>query len=60
VERTRGTGLGLAIVKYAAEQLEATLDLVSAPGRGTTVTVADQRSWEDLQGPTSFWVAARS
>jgi len=39
-DRTRGTGLGLAIVKYAAERLDATVDLVSAPGRGTTVTVA--------------------
>ena len=34
-----GTGLGLSIVKHAALVHNASLDLQSAPGRGTTVTV---------------------
>lgn len=34
-----GTGLGLAIVKHAAAYHGATIDMDSAPGRGTTVTV---------------------
>jgi two-component system phosphate regulon sensor histidine kinase PhoR len=34
----RGTGLGLAIVKHAIHALGGTVDLSSAPGRGTTVT----------------------
>lgn len=38
--RKRGTGLGLAIVKYAAERLGASVDLESALGSGTTVTVS--------------------
>jgi two-component system, OmpR family, phosphate regulon sensor histidine kinase PhoR len=35
-----GTGLGLAIVKHIVERHRARLDIVSAPGEGTTVTVA--------------------
>lgn len=34
-----GTGLGLSIVKHSALILDASLELDSAPGRGTTVTV---------------------
>lgn len=34
-----GTGLGLAIVKHIVIQLDATLELKSAPGDGTTITV---------------------
>ncbi len=34
-----GTGLGLAIVKHIVIQLNAGLQLQSAPGRGTTITV---------------------
>ncbi len=34
-----GTGLGLSIVKHAAAYHQATLDLVSSPGNGTTITV---------------------
>ena len=34
-----GTGLGLSIVKHAAQYHNAGLDLQSAPGRGTTVTI---------------------
>lgn len=33
------TGLGLSIVKHVAEAHEASIDLASAPGEGTTVTV---------------------
>ncbi|MFW6066185.1 MAG: sensor histidine kinase, partial [Planctomycetota bacterium] len=35
----RGTGLGLAIVKYAADRLDAQLQLDSTVGEGTTVEV---------------------
>ena len=41
--KVRGTGLGLAIVKHAAERLGASVKLQSAPGEGTTVTVAVPR-----------------
>lgn len=34
-----GTGLGLAIVKHIAERHRATLDIRSAPGRGTSVEI---------------------
>jgi two-component system phosphate regulon sensor histidine kinase PhoR len=37
--RVRGTGLGLAIVKHAAERLGAKVELQSAVGQGTTVSV---------------------
>ena len=36
---TGGTGLGLSIVKHAAQYHNARIDLQSAPGQGTTVTV---------------------
>lgn len=44
VDKTRskamgGTGLGLSIVKHGALFHEATLDLASVPGKGTTITV---------------------
>ncbi len=35
-----GTGLGLAIVKHIVERHRGTLDIRSAPGRGTTVSVS--------------------
>ena len=35
-----GTGLGLAIVKHIVERHHGTLDITSAPGEGTTVSVA--------------------
>ena len=34
-----GTGLGLSIVKHAAMVHNATVELDSVPGKGTTVTV---------------------
>ena len=34
-----GTGLGLAIVKHVVERHRGKLDITSAPGQGTTVTV---------------------
>lgn len=38
-KETGGTGLGLAIVKHIAEQHHAKLELRSAVGQGTTITV---------------------
>lgn len=36
---TGGTGLGLSIVKHSAEFHNATIELTSSPGRGTTISV---------------------
>ena len=36
---TRGTGLGLAIVKHIVERHRGRLDIASAVGKGTTVTI---------------------
>ena len=38
-KRSGGTGLGLSIVKHAAVYHNATLELQSAPGMGTTITI---------------------
>jgi two-component system phosphate regulon sensor histidine kinase PhoR len=35
-----GTGLGLAIVKHIVERHRGTLDILSRPGEGTTVTIS--------------------
>lgn len=37
---TGGTGLGLAIVKHILIKLDATISLVSEPGKGTEITVS--------------------
>jgi two-component system nitrogen regulation sensor histidine kinase NtrY len=37
--KTEGMGLGLAIVKKTIDDLGGTIELVSAPGRGTTVSI---------------------
>ncbi len=38
-KQSGGTGLGLSIVKHAVKYHNAKLELVSAPGKGTTITV---------------------
>ena len=38
-KETGGTGLGMAIVKHAAQYHNARINLKSAPGIGTTITV---------------------
>lgn len=38
-KETGGTGLGLSIVKHAVRYLGGTIELISAPGEGTTITV---------------------
>lgn len=37
--QSTGTGLGLAVVYSAVQEHGGSVDIVSAPGRGTTVTV---------------------
>ena len=37
--QSEGTGLGLAVVYSAVQEHGGSVDIVSAPGRGTTVTV---------------------
>ena len=39
VSRIEGTGLGMSIVRKLTEAMDGTVDIVSAPDRGTTVTV---------------------
>ena len=38
-KQSGGTGLGLSIVKHAVKYHNAKLELISAPGKGTTITV---------------------
>ena len=38
-DRSNGTGLGLAVVYSAVREHGGSVDIVSAPDRGTTVTV---------------------
>ena len=38
-KETGGTGLGLAIVKHIAQVHDATMELDSVEGQGTTITV---------------------
>jgi two-component system phosphate regulon sensor histidine kinase PhoR len=41
---TGGTGLGLSIVKHSAEFHNARVQLLSKPGKGTTITVTFRRN----------------
>ncbi len=50
--RMRGTGLGLAIVRHASDRLNANVDLQSALGQGTTVTLRIPLPDADLNTPT--------
>ncbi len=46
---TRRVGLGLPLLAQAARECDGTLELDSAPGRGTTVRAVFQRSHPDLK-----------
>jgi CheY-like chemotaxis protein len=50
----RGTGLGLAMVYGTAQRLGATLEIDSAPGAGTTVRLAWQRSAGEAPTPSEL------
>lgn len=46
-----GEGVGFAIVKRLCELLDATLELESSPGQGTTVSVTFPRQYEQVRSP---------
>ena len=45
VQQERGEGIGLSIVKRLCELLDATVEMESKPGEGTTVRVLFPRSY---------------
>ena len=49
---TEGAGLGLVISRHLAERQGGSLDIASAPGRGTTVTIRLSRDLEGDGAPT--------
>ncbi|MEP6504117.1 MAG: hybrid sensor histidine kinase/response regulator [Betaproteobacteria bacterium] len=51
---TEGAGLGLVISRHLAERLGGSLDVASAPGAGTTVTIRLKRDAEDFPETTGF------
>jgi len=51
---TEGAGLGLVISRHLAERQGGSLDIASAPGRGTTVTIRLSRDLEGDGAPTDF------
>lgn len=52
--RAEGLGLGLAIVKRIAQLLEAPLEVVSAPGRGSRFVLRAERAAAGLEAPAAL------
>ncbi len=49
VQKTEGTGLGMSITKYIIDAMHGTIDLISAPGKGTEfrIVIDMERAEED-------------
>ena len=55
---TEGAGLGLVISRHLAERQGGSLDVSSAPGQGTTVTIRINRDLVDNAAPADFEATA--